>query len=842
MTCLKASERTARFGIALRLALLLSLFGVLAVGLTGYYSFTESRKLLVDAAQQELLASTRVIGQRFTMQLEESVDDVRLLASTPVVRAILDKGGVYTSAAAAGDALADAMAHMLELHPEYFQLRLIETANNGRERVRIDRDNGTLVRVSDADLQEKGQYPYVYETLRLPPRAVYLSRIAINHETGVRDGLGKPTLQVATAVAGAAASAPGLVVLNIDLDGLFASLQADLPRDVQLYLASGEGDFLIHPDPAKEFGFDRGRRVLVQDEYPATADIVDGQAEARFFVIDGANAGGRTLAAAFVKLPFGEIAPGRFVLVGLARPFEAIFAGTSTLGTAIVHIIVAFSLGAVLLSIVVTRALSLPLLTMVKAVRRFAREHVMGELPVQRSDEIGLLARTFADMERMLGDHLEELRRKEQHLHHLAQHDHLTNLPNRLLLFDRLRHAIAKAQRTASRIAVIFIDLDRFKDINDSLGHAAGDEVIQQAALRLRALLRDEDTVARLGGDEFVVMLEDVQDPLHVAALAQKILACSRSPMAFAGRELYIGASLGIALYPQDGLDPQSLVRNADAAMYRSKAEGRNTIHFYTEDMTEQALARVQLEAELRVALAAGELRLHYQPQFAIDGRRVVGVEALLRWAHPRRGLLGPGEFITLAEETGLIVPIGEWVLRSACRQMRAWRDAGLDPGRVAVNVSAEQIRRRELLPAVRAILDETGCRPEWLELEVTESVFMERPEESSQVLLAVREIGVELSIDDFGTGYSSLAYLKHLPVGTLKIDRSFIRNVPAGSDDVAIVRAVIALATSLGLRVVAEGVENAEQLAFLAREGCDCAQGFLLARPVPPDGVGAFL
>lgn len=843
---------SVKFGLGIKLGLLLSVFGVVAAGFTGYYSFTESRTLLVKAAEKELLTSTQVIGRRFTMLLTESANNVRLLAALPASRAVFARADGFASAQDAENVLGTIFSSMLTLHPEYFQIRLIEAANFGRERVRVDRDEGRLSRVTGQSLQEKAQYPYVYQTLRLPPGAVFLSKIIINHETGAHLGVNKPTLQVATPIVTDTGEKIGLVVINIDLNGLFESLQADLPRDMQLYLTNREGDFLIHPDPALAFGFDRGRRVLVQDMYPPAAQLIKGTQDTLLFNVEakqqqgvrwGENGFGENdLAAAFVRVQFGQLAPDRFVVLGLSRPLHTIFSGTAQLGQTIIQIIIAFSLCAIVVSIVVTRVLSRPLQQMVAAVKRFASEHEMGELPVKATDEIGLLARAFADMEHRLREHLDVLHQKEVHLHHLAQHDHLTNLPNRLLLFDRLRQAIVKAHRTTHQIAVIFIDLDRFKDINDSLGHAVGDEVIQQSAQRLRMLLRDEDTVARLGGDEFVVVLEQVHDLGHVAAIAQKVLGLLNTALRVNGRDLYVSASLGISMYPQDGVDPQTLVRNADAAMYRSKAEGRNTFHFYTEDMTEQAMARVQLETELRHALDNNEFRLHYQPQLDLQTGHIIGFEALVRWQHPLRGLLAPGIFIPLAEDTGLIEPIGEWVLAEACAQMRRWRDDGLNPGRVAVNLSGKQLRRKELLLTVLAILEETRCEPEWLELEVTESVFMERAEEASAILQSVRSTGIELSIDDFGTGYSSLSYLKHLPVSKLKIDRSFIKNIPDAPDDMAITRAIIALARSMKLNVVAEGVETELQRAFLKVEGCDQAQGYLFSRPVPADEAAQLL
>lgn len=839
-----------KVGIGFKLGVLLSVFGVLAAGLTGYYSYTESRTLLVKAAEQELLTATQVIGRRFNLLLDESANNVRLLASLPAARAVLLPGAGFTGPKEAEEALARIFASVLQLHPEYFQIRLIGADQHGLERVRVDRTDSGLLHVTGKALQEKAHYPYVYQTLRLPAGGVFISRIFINHETGAHLGGSKPTLQLGTPIHAESGEKVGLVVINIDLNGLFTSLRADLPRDMNLYLTNGDGDFLIHPDPANEFGFDRGRRILVQEQYPETIPLFQGAMENLVFNLQGTQkpgshgdlAGEQNLAAAFIRLTFGQLEPDRFAVLGLSRPLRTIFAGTHQLGETIIQIIIAFSLCAVVVSMVVSRALSHPLDMMVNAVRRFASDHVMGELPVRRRDEIGLLARTFAGMEGMLRAHLDELHQQESHLHHLAQHDHLTNLPNRLLLYDRLHQAIVRAHRTEQQIVVIFIDLDRFKDINDSLGHAVGDDVIKLVAQRLSSLVREGDTVARLGGDEFIVMLEMSPDPGAVTMIAQKLLMELQNALHVGGRDLYVSASMGISIFPQDGSDPATLVRNADAAMYRSKAEGRNTFHFYTEDMTVQALSRLQMETELRQALAQNQFCLHYQPQVDLQTGAVIGVEALVRWQHPYKNLLGPNHFIPLAEDTGLIEPLGAWVLKEACAQMRRWRDAGLDPGRVAVNLSGKQLRRKELLSTVLAILQETGCEPTWLELEVTESIFMERAGDASAVLQEFRALGVELAIDDFGTGYSSLSYLKHLPVSKLKIDRSFTMNIPDAADDMAITRAIIALANSLGLKTLAEGVETDLQCGFLQAEGCMQAQGYLFSRPLAAPDLERFL
>ena len=431
-----------------------------------------------------------------------------------------------------------------------------------------------------------------------------------------------------------------------------------------------------------------------------------------------------------------------------------------------------------------------------------------------------------------------ELEEQKLALQALAHHDALTGLPNRLLFLDRLQQAIKKANRANRLLAVLFIDLDRFKRINDSLGHATGDAVLQEIARRLEGCLRDDDVVARLGGDEFIIIMDSLQNARHATTMAQKVIRAVQHPVHYGGQELHVSVSVGISLYPQDGEDAERLLRNADAAMYRAKGEATNSFQFYTTDMTELAFERVLLESHLHRALGSDQFVIFYQPQIDLRSGRLIGLEALLRWQHPEQGLMLPATFITLAEDTGLILPLGEWVLQTVCGQVADWYGAGLVPGRVAVNLAANQLHHDGFLPAVEQILDASSCRPEWLALEITEGVIMREHTPSFQALQQLQELGIDLAIDDFGTGYSSLAYLKRLPVSKLKIDRSFVRDIPDDDSDNAIVRAVIAMGHSLGLRVIAEGVENPQQLAFLTEAGCDELQGYLYGSPVSADQI----
>jgi diguanylate cyclase (GGDEF)-like protein/PAS domain S-box-containing protein len=429
---------------------------------------------------------------------------------------------------------------------------------------------------------------------------------------------------------------------------------------------------------------------------------------------------------------------------------------------------------------------------------------------------------------------ISERKEREERVRHLAHHDALTGLPNRALLTDRITQAIALAQRNGTRLAVMFLDLDRFKNVNDSLGHSVGDKLLREVAARLLAAMRGSDTVSRLGGDEFVILMPEVSEVSVIAVAARKVLDTVSRPYNIDGHELISTPSMGISVYPGDGPDVETLLRNADAAMYHAKESGRNNYQFFTQDMNARALERLSLERSLRRALEREELRLHYQPQYEVASGKLIGLEALIRWEHPDEGLVSPARFMPFAEETGLILPIGAWVLERACWQNREWQDAGLPPVRISVNISALQFRQPGFADTVRHALRVTGLDARYLELEVTESVIMQDAERVTATLQELKEMGLELAIDDFGTGYSSLSYLKRFPIDRLKIDQSFVRDIPSDGEDAAIISAIIGLTRSLGLRTIAEGVETAEQLTFLRQQGCNEVQGYLLARPMP--------
>ena len=434
----------------------------------------------------------------------------------------------------------------------------------------------------------------------------------------------------------------------------------------------------------------------------------------------------------------------------------------------------------------------------------------------------------------MVARDISERKRLEKQLVEQATHDALTGLPNRSLLRERLAEEVAYAARHGHAVWVVFIDLDRFKFINDSLGHGVGDLLLKTVAARLDAATRESDTVARLGGDEFVLVLPDRERDRIPANMVRRLMDSLLLPMTLEGRQLALTCSMGVAVFPSDSNAPESLIEKADIAMYRAKQQGRNNCQFFTAEMQEALQDRVRIESALRTALERNEFFLQYQPQVDAATHRIVGVETLLRWRHPELGIVMPDRFISLAEETGLIVPIGAWVLHTACLQARAWQQAGLPALRLAVNLSPRQFAQSDFVDSVAAVLADTGLAAQCLELELTESLVMADVGAAIDKLEVLKALGVQLSIDDFGTGYSSLAYLKRFPINELKIDRSFVRDIADDPDDAAIVLAIISLAHNLNLRVIAEGVETTEQIAYLQTHGCDELQGYYFSRPLP--------
>jgi len=438
---------------------------------------------------------------------------------------------------------------------------------------------------------------------------------------------------------------------------------------------------------------------------------------------------------------------------------------------------------------------------------------------------------------------ISDLKATQEHFEFLANHDRLTGLPNRNLFYDRLQHGLDKAMRSKGKLAVMFIDLDNFKTINDTLGHEMGDLVLTQTAERLCACTRKEDTITRLGGDEFTVLAEDLHDPVGVvSATASRIIDMLSQPFHFDGHEALVSASVGIALFPDNGPDFQSLLKNADAAMYQAKQMGKNNYQFFTADMNVRAKLRARLEKDLRQALGNDELFLAYQPQIELESGRIIGLEALLRWRHPQLGLILPQQFIPVAEASGLILSIGDWVMNAACSQIAEWSKRGMNGFRVAVNLSARQFRHNHLAESIRDIITEKNADPTLLEIELTESAMMDDTDQTNRTLHQLKYLGIHIAIDDFGMGYSSLNYLKRFPIDSLKIDSNFIREIASSEDDAAIASAIISMGHSMQLKVIAEGVETQEQMGFLKAHDCDAVQGFFMSHPMQAEKITAIL
>ena len=569
-----------KFGIASRLSILLAVAVTVTAGVTVYSAYVVSRDLLVASAEDELLTSTKVLSRRIALARNENVRDLHILSQHPAAGAALEAENPT-----AQDQLAKLFELVMQASPAYYQVRLIAAHDHGLEHVRVDRDGTGLVRVTGDELQEKGHYPYVFDTARLAAGEIYLSRITINHEVGTHFVRDMPTIQLATPVLGAAGSVLGVVVINVDLNGAFAQLAADLPKDVRLFLANGDGDFLVHPDPAQAFAFDRGRRALVQEEFPETRDLVLRKTDQVLFVArDGAYAADPVVAA-FISRKVNAASMEKHLVLGLTQPLTTVLERVDTLAGVTLRIVLALGFVCIVLAALLARAVTRPINSMTRAVERFADGELATGLPLDRRDEIGVLARCFHRMCRQIQQQIAELNCRREEMESLARHDPLTGLANRRLLVEHAEHAFASARRDNERLAVLFIDLDRFKPINDNLGHAVGDLLLKAVAERIRGVIRESDTPARIGGDEFVVLLEMIQDDVDAQTVAEKIRVALNQPFEIVGHgeehRIAVSACIGIAFYPEDGTDMIELSRHADEAMYRAKESGRNAVAFY---------------------------------------------------------------------------------------------------------------------------------------------------------------------------------------------------------------------------------------------------------------------
>ena len=574
-----------RPGLTFKLSILLACIGVVASGATGYYAYRANRTMLVNEAEQNLLTSTELLSERFSVALGDVSQDALVLATLPSAASVAqsDDG---SGANDARERLATVFASIMANHPEYLQVRLIARQRYGLELIRFDRDAQSAVRVAAKGLQEKGQFAYVFDTLALPARGIYVSPITVNHEHGAHSAEGKATLRLATPVVAADGKATGVLVIDVDLASLLKLLQVDLPRGYEVYLANEWGDFLMHPDASQTFGFDRGRRILMQDNFPVTKPLFEQSKNSVSMngLLQPHEAAGYVYA--FIRRPFGVADGNRFIVLGIAKPLTDVLAGATLLGNSIVRMVLVSSVLAFLLAILFARALTQPLQMLAHAATHFFADHTMGALPLRRTDEIGVLARCFDRMRREIRSQLDVLHNKQHELVHLASHDALTGLPNRLLFTQKLETAVSEAAASGEQLAVLFVDLDRFKQINDQYGHAVGDRVLASVARRIKLVLSDGDMVARLGGDEFIVLLRGTPSTDAAPTIAGDIIRALNDRLLIDGQSMLVGASIGISHYPADGTSAAALLLNADAAMYAAKS-GETASWLHYQDLLE---------------------------------------------------------------------------------------------------------------------------------------------------------------------------------------------------------------------------------------------------------------
>ncbi|HZZ05691.1 GGDEF domain-containing protein [Paraburkholderia sp.] len=597
-----------RPGLTFKLSILLACIGVLASGATGYYAYRANRTMLVNEAERSLLTSTELLGQRFSVAINDVAADALVLASLP------SSAGVAQTDSGVGanlprERLAQVYASFMIHHPEYLQIRLITRKHYGLELIRFDREGDGLVRVAGNSLQEKGQFAYVFDTLAFPAGRIYTSPISVNHEYGTHAAEGKPTLRLGTPVADASGAVVGVVIIDIDLAGLLKRLQSDLPSDYQVYLANEWGDFLVHPDASKTFGFDRGRRVLMQDSFSVTKPLFDQSTSEVLLngLVRPRQAAGQVLA--FVRRPFGASEGNRFVVLGLAKPLEDVLSGATQLGNRIIRMVLIFSVLALCLAILFARALTKPLHILAYAATHLFAEHAMETMPLKRTDEIGVLARCFDRLRREIRSQMDVLHNKQRELVHLATHDGLTGLPNRMLFMQKLATAIEEAKRREEGLAVLFVDLDRFKQINDQFGHSIGDKVLTAVAQRLKQVLCTADVAARLGGDEFIVLIEGPRSLEATPGIASRIMGALNEELLIDGQSMTVGASIGISQFPDDSATVEELLLNADAAMYAAKSGGRCGYMRYQDVLEARKLQQEQEQEQEQASEGATEGR-----------------------------------------------------------------------------------------------------------------------------------------------------------------------------------------------------------------------------------------
>jgi diguanylate cyclase (GGDEF)-like protein/PAS domain S-box-containing protein len=1056
-----------RMSVGIKLGLCLAMLGTVSTGLIGYYVYDRNQLLLLESSKDKLLTTTQVVAQRLDDTLSEIATDVTFIRALAEPRAILEQKAPSQLPNLHNQMLEQIFKGLLTARPEYSQIRLIDALHYGKERVRVDRDQNDIKVISGAQLQEKNHFPYMFETARLRAGELYLSEINLNQELGNHLAYGDPMVRIATPVKDTTNKTLGIIVINVNLNVLFERIRANLPQDLKILLTNSRGDYLIHPDRAKTFAFERGQQYLIQSDIPTMQKLINGEQD---YLLTSGNLGlpGNNSLAAFVRQSLPSFAEQRMIILGLYTSLDKVLADSKALGVNVIKVILLFVILAVTVSLVMARFLTQPLDQIAKSLSQFELGKPMTHLPIQRNDELGYLARSFARMTNKLHQQIDELhtsetklqtildnlplgiwligfnqqtrylnktfrdnlgipdqqffsdtklnkllkndspseqtsltiyewltfidgyehlleiqklklydqsgnaeamigiatditkRRKDEemlrsseeklrtlfemsplgiarnsqngryieankafldmigytldelnglsswqltpseyeaqeqlqfhsltskgsygpyekeYLHrdgrrisvrlngvmitdsdgeqyvwsiveditqkkqseHLiwqqANFDPLTGLPNRRMFHERLNMDIKKAKHNDLPLALIFLDLDRFKEVNDTLGHDIGDLLLQDAARRLTSCVRESDTVARLGGDEFTLILRGLDDPSSVERIVNNILQKMAEPFHLKNKLAYVSASIGITIYPKDGNDIDTLIKNADQSMYASKDLGRNRRSYFTHSMQAAALAKMQTANDLRCALSANQFQLYYQPIVEISTGHIKKAEALIRWLHPSKGMINPAEFIPIAEDIGIINEIGDWVFFEATRQLAQWH-RHYPAFQVSINKSPAQF------------FNAGGNHESWLEhlrqlnlpgdsvaVEITEGLLLEANHEVVKTLQLFRNAGLQISLDDFGTGYSSLAYLKKFDIDYIKIDRSFVGHLSPNANDLALCEAIIVMAHKLGMKVIAEGIETQQQQDLLISAGCDYGQGFLFSKPVP--------
>lgn len=806
-----------------KILIVLAPFILVPLGALGWVAYTQQR----DSIQQEALRQMETLIEQIERHIQARLDAARANVSVFSTSGVLKRYLLVDDEAQRYQLLQPGLLKLFasyqNAYPEYYEIRVL--LPDGYEDTR-----STTSPIAN-HTEEEGDTEH-FRQMRESEQDVVIQLV---HDTNVD----APALMASRRIR--------MVDTSVDPINATRKLRGYLVVTMSLDFLSDQAKSTRIGNSGHIFFSDEAGRVLFAPGHPRHGSAIPGTDMRR--LLAGAHSG---------TLLTTEHLGGTYLLRGrqlhdnlylfTALPEAELLASTNDLAVAAA----ALTLGTILITTsllyVFLRSLLLtPLTKLGHAAREIGRGNLEIDLGFQRQDEIGALARSFEEMGR-------SLRGSHEQISYLAYHDSLTGLPNRRMFAELLKGAVAHARRHGEHLALLFLDVDDFKRVNDSLGHQVGDELLQEVADRFVQAVREYDcvsrgvpdeasnAVARLGGDEFIVLLPSLKRPLDAATVASRLLDAISHHLVVRGHEVHVNASIGITTYPQDGETASQLIKNADIAMYHAKAQGKNHYQFYTESMNIALVEHMALEGALRKAIARHELLLYYQPQVNAHTGAMVGVEALLRWRSPELGMVSPGAFIPLAEETGLIVPIGEWVLQEACRQNQAWQAVGLPPMPVSVNISNRQFSRPQFEETVKNALTASGLEPRYLDIELTETSIMDSPAQAAEILAGLKALGVQISMDDFGTGYSSLSALKRLPIDCLKIDQSFVHEITTDNDDAIIVSTIIAMSKSLNLKVIAEGVERPEQLEFLRENGCDLIQGYLFSKPVPADELTALL